>query len=61
MAMQIKLIVVVVVEQGSSQLIFQFKHLERRSLKKSGIAEVTGANPVKAPIFFFSSFFFPIV
>ena len=27
---------------------------------RTGIAEVTGSNPVEAPIFFFSGFFFPI-
>ena len=27
---------------------------------RTGIAEVTGSNPVEALIFFFSGFFFPI-
>ncbi len=43
-------------EEWSSQLIFQFKQLERRSLKKSGLQR--DSNPVEALIF--SGFFFPI-
>ena len=58
------------IEEWSSQLIFQFKQLERRSRKKNqgfngirtsdlhsaGNTEVTGSNPIEALIFQASSF-----
>ena len=44
-------------EEWSSQYIFQFKLLERRSLKK--IRTSTGVEPVTSSLFF-SGFFFPI-
>ena len=47
-------------EEWSSQLIFQFKQLERRSLKKSGLP--LKPEEIRAPVeaLIFLGFFFPI-